>query len=81
MSALTTIVGAFMLAFVVASLFWGGPGIVLALPVALVVLGVAFLVDLRRRSREAGTSRDLQDRARKHKVEFTERDEQTLVSK
>jgi Flp pilus assembly protein TadB len=80
MSAFTMIVAAFVLAFVVISLFWGGPGIVIALPLALVVLGAAFLLDMRRRRREAGTARDLQDRARKHKVEFTERDEQTLVS-
>ena len=80
MSVLTTVVGAFVLALVVATLMWGGAGIVIALPVALVVLGVAFALNLNKRRKSAATIHEQRERARTQKVEFTERDEQTLVS-
>jgi hypothetical protein len=80
MSVLTTVVGAFVLAFVVATLMWGGAGLVIALPVALVVLGVAFALNLNKRRKSAATIHEQRERARTQKVDFTERDEQTLVS-
>jgi hypothetical protein len=80
MSALTTVVGAFVLALVVATLMWGGAGLVIALPVALVVLGVAFALDVNKRRKSAATIHEQRERARTEKVDFTERDQQTLVS-
>jgi len=80
MSVLTTVVGAFVLALVVATLMWGGAGLVIALPVALVVLGVAFALNLNKRRKSAATIHEQRERARTQKVDFTERDEQTLVS-
>jgi hypothetical protein len=80
MSALTTVVGAFVLALVVATLMWGGAGLVIALPVALVVLGVAFALDVNKRRKAAATIHEQRERARTEKVDFTERDQQTLVS-
>ena len=80
MSALTTVVGAFVLALVVASLMWGGAGLVIALPVALIVLGVAFALNFNNRRKSAATIHEQRERARTQKVDFTERDEQTLVS-
>jgi cytochrome c-type biogenesis protein CcmH/NrfF len=80
MSVLTTVIGAFVLALVVASLMWGGAGLVIALPVALIVLGVAFALNLNKRRKSAATIHEQRERARTQKVDFTERDEQTLVS-
>ena len=80
MSVLTTVVGAFVLALLVATLMWGGAGLVIALPLALVVLGVAFALNFNKRRKAAGTIHEQRERARTQKVDFTERDEQTLVS-
>jgi hypothetical protein len=80
MSVLTTVVGAFVVALVVATLMWGGAGLVIALPVAFVVLGVAFVLNLKKRRKSAATIHQQRERARTQKVDFTERDEQTLVS-
>ena len=80
MSALTTVLGAFVLALVVASLMWGGAGLVIALPLALFVLGVAFALNFNKRRKSAATIHEQRERARTQKVDFTERDEQTLVS-
>jgi nitrate/nitrite transporter NarK len=80
MSVLTTVVAAFVLALVVATLMWGGAGLVIALPVALVVLGAAFALNLNKRRKSAATIHEQRERARTQKVDFTERDEQTLVS-
>jgi Na+-driven multidrug efflux pump len=80
MSVLTTVVGAFVLALVVATLMWGGAGLVIALPVALIVLGLAFALNFNRRRKSATTMHEQRERARTQKVDFTERDEQTLVS-
>lgn len=80
MSVLTTVVAAFVLAIVVATLMWGGAGLVIALPVALVVLAIAFMLDVNKRRRSAASLHEQRERAEPRKVEFTERDEQTLVS-
>jgi fatty acid desaturase len=80
MSALTTVVVAFVLAILVATLMWGGAGLVIALPFGLVVLGVAFALDVNKRRRMAASVHEQRERARTEKVEFTERDQQTLVS-
>jgi hypothetical protein len=80
MSGLTTVVAAIALAFVVSSLAWAGPGVVIAVPVAFVAVGIAALIDLKRRRKQAGSLHDERERARSDKVHFTERDEQTLTS-
>jgi hypothetical protein len=80
MSPLTTVVAAVALAVVVSSLAWAGPGVVIAVPVAIVAVGVAGLIDLNRRRKQAGSLHDERERARTEKVHFTERDEQTLTS-
>jgi uncharacterized protein (DUF58 family) len=80
MSALTTVASAFILGLLVATLMWGGAGLVIGLPVALIVLGAVFALDVKRR-RESVTSMEAQrERARTNKVDFTERDKQTLHS-
>jgi cytochrome c-type biogenesis protein CcmH/NrfF len=80
MSALTTVIAAVVLAVLVATLMSGGAGLVIALPLALVVLGVAFAMDVNKRRRSAASLHEHREQARTEKVDFTERDEQTLVS-
>jgi Flp pilus assembly protein TadB len=81
MSALTTVAAAFILAILVATLMWGGAGLVIALPVALVVLGAVFALDVKRRRGSVGSMEAERERARSDKVDFTERDKQTLYAR
>jgi hypothetical protein len=76
----TTVVGAFALALVVMSLAFMGGAVIVALPLAIVAIGVAAFVDLNRRRKQAASIHDHREQARTNKVEFTERDQQTLVS-
>jgi hypothetical protein len=76
----TTVVGALGLAFLAMSLMWAGPGVVIAVPVVIVAVAAAGLIDLRKRRNQATSVHEHRERARSDKVEFTERDEQTLVS-
>jgi hypothetical protein len=78
MSALTVVVAAFLLALV-ASAFLFGVGI-LAVPIALIGVGVAGAMWLAKRRKQAMLLHDQRERARTDKVNFTERDQQTLVS-
>jgi Flp pilus assembly protein TadB len=80
MSPLTMVVAAIALSFVVISLAWAGPGVVIAVPVALAAVLGAGLMDLKKRRKQAGSLYDERERARTEKVHFTERDEQTLTS-
>lgn len=80
MSALTTVAAAFILALLAATLVWGGAGLVIVLPVALVVLGAVFALDVKRRRGSVASLKAQRERARTDKVEFTERDKQTLYS-
>ena len=76
----STVVGAFALALVAMSFAFAGGAVIVAIPVALVAVAVAGLLDLTKRRKQAATIHEQRERARTEKVEFTERDEQTLVS-
>jgi acetyl-CoA carboxylase carboxyltransferase component len=76
----TTVVGAFALALVVMSLTFMGGAVVVALPVAIIAVGIAAFVDLNRRRKQATSIHEHREQARTDKIEFTERDKQTLVS-
>jgi hypothetical protein len=78
MSGLTVVVVAFILALLV-SAFLFGVGI-LAIPIFLVGVGVVAAMDFNKRRKQATMLHDQRDRARTEKVNFTERDQQTLVS-
>jgi acetyl-CoA carboxylase carboxyltransferase component len=80
MSGFTTVVGAFALALVVMSLTFMGGAVVVALPVAIIAVGIAAFVDLNRRRKQAANIHEHREQARTDKIEFTERDKQTLVS-
>ena len=76
----TTVVGAFALALVAMSFGFAGGAVIVAVPVALVAIAVAGLLDFNKRRKQAATIHEQRERARTEKVQFTERDEQTLVS-
>jgi hypothetical protein len=80
MSPLTTIVGAFMLALVAMSFAFAGGAVIVAIPVAIIGVGIAGAMDFNKRRKQATTLHDQRERARTDKVNFTERDEQTLIS-
>ena len=78
MSALAIVVAAFLLALV-ATAFAFGVGI-LAIPIAVIAIGFVAAMQFAKRRKQATTLHDQRQRARTEKVQFTERDEQTLVS-
>ena len=78
--SLTLIVGAFAGALVAMSFAFAGGAVIVALPVAFVAMGVAALIDLRRRQKQLGDVRELRDDAKAEKVDFSERDKETLIS-
>jgi hypothetical protein len=80
MGPLTIVVSAFALGLVAMSLAFMGGAVVVALPLAFLAIGAAALADFNRRRKQAASIHDHREQARSDKVEFTERDKQTLVS-
>jgi UDP-N-acetylmuramyl pentapeptide phosphotransferase/UDP-N-acetylglucosamine-1-phosphate transferase len=80
MSGFTIVVAAFAIALVAMSLAFMGGAVVVALPVAILAIGIAAFVDFNRRRKQAASIHDHREQARTDKVDFTERDRQTLVS-
>ena len=76
----TVVVSAFALGLVAMSLAFMGGAVVVALPLAIVAIGIAAFTDFNRRRKQAASIHDHREQARSDKVEFTERDQQTLVS-
>jgi small basic protein len=76
----TIVVSAFAVALVAMSLAFMGGAVVVALPLAVVGIGIAAFIDFNRRRKQAASIHDHREQARTDKVEFTERDQQTLVS-
>ena len=77
---MTLIVGAVGGALVAMSFAFAGGAVIVALPVAFVAIAIAGMVDLRRRQNQIGDVRELRDDAKTEKVDFTERDKETLIS-
>lgn len=80
MSGFTIVVAAFAIALVAMSLAFMGGAVVVALPVAILAIGIAAFVDFNRRRKQAASIHDHREQARSDKVDFTERDRQTLLS-
>jgi hypothetical protein len=80
MSPVTVIVMFFLVALAVMSLVWGGAGIFIGLPIALIGILLLVLADVRRRQTQARSMKSFRDRAAAEDVEFTERDKETLAS-
>jgi hypothetical protein len=62
------------------SFAFAGGAVIVAVPVAILAVGIAALVDFNRRRTQATSIHDHRERAQSDKVEFTERDQQTLTS-
>jgi hypothetical protein len=62
------------------SFAFAGGAVIVAVPLALVAIGAAALVDFNRRRKQATSIHEHRGRAESDKVEFTERDHQTLSS-
>jgi hypothetical protein len=77
MSPLTIVVTAFAVALVVMSGAFMGGAVIVAVPVAILLVATVGLLDLRRRRNSA---RQIQSEQPERDVEFTERDRRTLVS-
>ena len=80
MSGFTIVVAAFAVALVAMSLAFMGGAVVVALPVALLAVGIAAFLNFNRRRKQAASIHDHREQARTEKVDFTERDRQTLLS-
>jgi hypothetical protein len=81
MWGLTTVVSAFALALIAMSFAFAGGAVIVAVPVTLVAIGFAGLADLRRSGKQARSIHQHRQQARNQKVDFTERDRQTLSGK
>jgi hypothetical protein len=79
MWGLTTVVSAFAVALVVMSFTFMGGAVVVAVPLAIIGVGIAAFVDFNRRRKTAQSIHAHRGEA-EHEVEFTERDRRTLVS-
>jgi hypothetical protein len=77
----TTVAGAFGLALIAMSVAFSGGGVILAVPVAFVLIVVGVLVDLRRRRTSAATMEEFRQESETDKVDFTERDRETLCGR
>jgi hypothetical protein len=77
MWGLTTVVGAFALALVVMSFTFMGGAVIVAVPLAIIAVGIAAFVDFTRRRK---TAQSIHTERQDDDVEFTERDRRTLVS-
>ena len=78
MSPLTVVVVAFLLALLVTTILFGVG--ILAIPIVLIAIALIGLMEFNKRRKQAAMLHDQRERARTEKVDFTERDEQTLVS-
>ena len=79
MSGLTISVTAFAVALVVMSGAFMGGAVIVAVPLALLAIGIAAFADLRRRRNSARSIQSHREQS-EGEVEFTDRDRQTLVS-
>jgi hypothetical protein len=77
MWGMTTVVAAFALALVVMSFTFMGGAVIVAVPLAIIVIGIAAFVDFRGRRK---TAQSIHTHQHDDDVEFTERDRRTLVS-
>ena len=80
MSPLSVIVTAFLLGLVAMAFAFAGGAVIVAIPVAVIGIGIVMAVDFNRRRKQAREMHDFREEAKAEKVDFTARDEETLVS-
>jgi flagellar motor component MotA len=80
MSPVGFIVIAFMLGLVAMSFAFAGGAVIVVLPVAALVIAGIAAFEMRKHVKQSATMHDFRDNAKSSKVDFDERDKQTLVS-
>ena len=76
----TLIVGAFAGALIAMSFAFAGGAVIVVLPLAaLIILSIAAF-EMRKHMKQSQSVHDFRENAKSSKVDFDERDEQTLVS-
>jgi hypothetical protein len=78
MSPVTLVVTAFAVALVVMSGAFMGGAVIVAVPLAIAIVIVVGLLDLKRKRSQAEGMQRFRERAESDKVDFTARDRQTL---
>jgi len=78
MSPITIAVLAFALALVVMSGAFMGGAVIVAVPLAIVIVVVVGLLDFKRRRNQAEGMHRFRERAESDKIDFSSRDRQTL---
>jgi asparagine N-glycosylation enzyme membrane subunit Stt3 len=79
MSPVTLIFVLFLVALGVMSFVWGGAGLFVGLPIALIGILLVVLADVRRRQTQGKSMKGMREQASTEDVEFTERDKETLA--
>ena len=71
---------ALVLALVAMSFAFAGGAVVVAIPVALLLAGGIVMFDMNRRRKQLKDVQQFREEAKAEKVEFTERDKESLAS-
>ena len=80
MSPASFMIVGFMLAVVAMSFAFAGGAVIVTIPLALIVIAIVGVVDLRRRKEQVKSVEEFREQAPAEKVDFTERDKETLTS-
>ena len=80
MSGATVVIVLLVFAIGVSSLAWAGPGVVIAIPICLLLIGGALFSDVSRRRKQRVQMQSFRDQAKSDSVEFSPRDQETLTS-
>ena len=80
MSPATLMIIAFLLALVVMSFAFAGGAVIVTIPLALIGIAAVAFMDFRRRREQSQSLEQFRDNAAAEKVDFTERDKETLSS-
>lgn len=80
MSPASLIVIAFLLALVVMSGAFAGGAVIVTIPVAVIGIAAIGLLDIRRRRKQGRSVGQFREQASTEKVDFTERDKETLTT-
>jgi hypothetical protein len=80
MSPLALVVIAFVIGLFAMSLSFSGGAVIVALPIALLIIAAVAVIDLRRRARKSADLKEFRKQAKAQTPEFSERDQETLVS-
>jgi uncharacterized membrane protein len=79
MSPFSLIIVAFLVALPVMGFAFAGGAVIIALPVSIIGIAAIGMVEFTRQRKRATELREFRDQAKAQKVDFTERDRETIV--